>query len=168
MKGSQLQAVSGTPPKTCKLERAWLYLQFLENLSDHLCWCLPHSMLTFFTGTQLAFSSFSFWLWLPDWIGPSYSHTILCLRSQKKKNLSVSHRSIVLMLNAPGFFFCLSSSPFSLKVPSLDLISPQSSSPRFDLETHYYELNRSVLKVPSLSRHILNSFWCGVYCEKQE
>lgn len=168
MKGSQLQAVSGTPPKTCKLERAWLYLQFLENLSDHLCWCLPHSMLTFFTGTQLAFSSFSFWLWLPDWIGPSYSHTILCLRSQKKKICLFHIDPLSWCWMHLAFFFCLSSSPFSLKVPSLDLIPPQSSSPRFDLETHYYELNRSVLKVPSLSRHILNSFWCGAYCEKQE
>lgn len=41
-------------------------------------------------------------------------------------------------------------------------------SPRFDFETHYYELNRPALKVPSLSRHILKSFLCGAYHEKQE
>lgn len=65
-------------------------------------------------------------------------------------------------------FLYPSSSPISLKVPSLDLIPSQFSSPRFDFETHYYELNRSVRKVPSLSSLILKSFWCGAYHEKQE
>lgn len=120
----------------------------------------PH---TFFTGTQLTFSRFSFWLWLLvlNW---TYSHTTLCLRSQNLFHIdSLSWHWMHVL-----FCFCLLSSPISQKVLSLDLILPQSSSPRFDFETHYYELNRSVLKVPSLSRYILKSFWYGAYHEKHE
>lgn len=61
------------------------------------------------------------------------------------------------------------SSPRRWRVSSLDLLIPLPfSSSRFDFETHYYVLNKSVLKVPSLSRHILKSFLCGTYHEKQE
>lgn len=76
--------------------------------------------------------------------------------------IPVSFTSIHCPHTECTWFLTRTSSPIRLRVPSLDsLIPPQFSSPQFDLETHYYELNRSVLKVPSMSGTFWKAFYMG-------
>ena len=115
-----------------------------QNLSDRPCQCLPHSRLMFLlvAGLQLPGSLHDYgfshldWTWL-------HTHNTVFKITEKKITVTLihcPHAECTWFLSPP-------SSPIRQRLLLLGwLIPPQFSSPGFDLGTHYYELDRSVLK----------------------
>lgn len=150
-------------PQKCKLEGTWWHLMFPQNFVRPALLVPLSLQAQMFHWYSVPFSQGLFLIMASCvWMGLGYSHITLYLRSPNVIcHLYLDSLSCYWMHSPYGSFIRLIISFLDAFIP------PQISSTWFDFETHYFELNRSLLEVPSLSWYILQSFLSGAYHEKQ-